>query len=538
MPIRHRTSLKIAAAVLGIVAAGAPVILFNAWVKRQGDIEVAVNAAWALASAESRLDQAATAIQELAARGIDACRPSNIDPMRQAVLRTGPIKQIALIGSNGDILCTDNGTPGPKPQVLATAPTAQPDMVLDAVTLGDSGERFVRVRKLGAPDKPSLAALVAASQLLPQASMRGGSVSGFVRMAMTDGTLLADAGASPDPTAQQQFADKAQSQQFPLAVTVSMPRTGMVAGYDDLRRIGMVATGGIALVILFFAGLLTRRRASDAAAKIAKAIADNEFVPFYQPLVDLQSGKLLGAEVLVRWRRDEERFAEASSLFLTPESKGLALDFTRKLMSRVRDEIGEAIGRRPGIAIAFNVAPHHFDDALILNDVGTIFDKSKMELSQIVLELTERHEVADLAGMRRTIAALQRVGCRVAVDDVGTGHSGLAYLLKLGVDIIKIDRVFVESLESEGRSKAIIETLIDLAKNMRMEIVAEGVETFDQVTYLRERGIHAAQGNVFAPPLPAGTFLELLEAMNPVVGDASSERSEQMRAKQMRAKSA
>ena len=96
--------------------------------------------------------------------------------------------------------------------------------------------------------------------------------------------------------------------------------------------------------------------------------------------------------------------------------------------------------------------------------------------------------------MRRTIAALQRMGCKVAIDDVGTGHSGLSYILKLGVDIIKIDKIFVEAIGSEGHSKAIIETLIDLAKNMRMEIVAEGVETFDQVTYLRERGIGAAQG--------------------------------------------
>jgi sensor c-di-GMP phosphodiesterase-like protein len=119
----------------------------------------------------------------------------------------------------------------------------------------------------------------------------------------------------------------------------------------------------------------------------------------------------------------------------------------------------------------------------------------------------------------------------VAVDEVGSGHSGLAYLLKLGVDIIKIDKAFVESIEAEGRAKAVIETLIDLAKNMRMEIVAEGVETFDQVTYLRERGIDAAQGKVFAPPLQAGTFLKLLEAMDPVADEALSRRSEPLEAK-------
>ena len=183
------------------------------------------------------------------------------------------------------------------------------------------------------------------------------------------------------------------------------------------------------------------------------------------------------------------------------------LELTRSLMRRVRDDLGEAIGRRPKMRIAFNVAPQHFDDALILHDIGTIFDDSPIKLSQIVLELTERHEVKNLTSMRRTIAALQGLGCKVAIDDVGTGHSGLSYILKLGVDIIKIDKIFVDAIGSEGHSKAIIETLIDLAKNMRMEIIAEGVETFDQVTYLRERGIGAAQGYVFAPPLPADSFL-------------------------------
>ena len=141
------------------------------------------------------------------------------------------------------------------------------------------------------------------------------------------------------------------------------------------------------------------------------------------------------------------------------------------------------------------------------------------------LGVTFRHFVknfvGNLTGMRRTIAALQGMGCKVAIDNVGTGHSGLSYILKLGVDIIKIDKVFVQSIDSEGHSKTIIETLIDLAKNMRMEIVAEGVENFDQVMYLRERGVAAAQGYVFAPPLPSGSFLQLLEAMDPA-GDAAA----------------
>jgi EAL domain-containing protein (putative c-di-GMP-specific phosphodiesterase class I) len=217
----------------------------------------------------------------------------------------------------------------------------------------------------------------------------------------------------------------------------------------------------------------------------------------------------------------------------TIEASGLVLELTRSLMRRVRDDLDQAIGSRPEMRISFNVAPQHFDDVLILHDIGTIFDNSPIKLTQIVLELTERYQVKNFTSTRRTIAALQGLGCKVAIDDVGTGHSGLSYILKLGVDIIKIDRMFVDAIGAEGHSKAIIETLIDLAKNMRMEIIAEGVETFDQVSYLRERGISAAQGYIFAPPLPADSFRHLLDAMDPLAdadgaaktGDANAAKS-------------
>ena len=521
MPYPSHRSLKIVAVVFGILVAGAPIILFNAWLKKQGDDEAAIIAAWALGSTEIQVGQSIAVLQDLSARGVDSCKPAYVEAMRQAALLTGPIKQVMLIAPNGDTLCTDTSGLAARQELLSSAATATPGIVLEVTKLPARGERFLRIRKIGQPDKPGLAALVPASLLLPQTLAQGGRPLGATRIAMADGTPLGDSGMTPDPaTPGPQFSDSLRSKQYPLVMTVSMQRSGVVANYDDLRRIAIVITGGIALVILLFALLLAKREPPDSNAEMARAIRDDEFVPYYQPIVDLQSGRLLGAEVLVRWRAPDGTMIEPGAFVLLLESSGLVLEFTRKLMRRVRKELADAVGQRPHMAIAFNVAPRHFDDALILHDVATIFDGSGIRLSQLVLELTERHEVADLTNMRRTIAALQRVGCKVAIDDVGTGHSGLSYILKLGVDIIKMDKMFVEAIGSEGHSKAIIETLIDLAKNMRMEIIAEGVETFDQVTYLRERGIGAAQGYVFAPALPAGTFLQLLEAMDPIADAA------------------
>ena len=521
LSIPTRTSLKIIGAVIGILLAGSPIVLFNAWLKKQGDDEVAITAAWALGSVEIQLGQTIAALRDLSARGVDSCGPAHVEAMRQASLLTGPVKQIMLIGPNEETFCTDTGGAAPPYELLTSAAGGSPDIVLDVIRLADRGDRFLRIRKSGQAGKPGLAALLPASLLLPQASTQGERLLPYAHIAMSDGTPVGISGVAPDRATQQaQFFDGLRSKQYPLAITVSMPRGGVIADPDGLRPIGMAIIGGIVLGILVCVLLLSGRRPAGSAAVMAKAIRDDEFVPYYQPLVDLQTGRLLGAEVLVRWRQPDGSLLEPNAFVLRLESSGLVLEFTRKLMRRVKKEIGDAVARRPAMAIAFNVAPQHFDDALILSDVATIFDDSGVRLSQIVLEMTERNEVADLTRMRRTIAALQRVGCKVAIDDVGTGHSGLSYILKLGVYIIKIDKIFVEAIGSESHSKAIIETLIDLAKNMRMDIVAEGVETFDQVTYLRERGIGAAQGYVFAPPLSASTFLQLLEAMDPVADAA------------------
>lgn len=510
------SSLKFAAAVLGVIAASIPVLFFNAWVRNQGEDEAAVTAAWALGYAETRIGQTVTVLKDLSANGIDSCRPAQIEAMRRAVLLTGPFKELMLIGQNGQVACTDSGVPT-RQHVIASLATADREIMLELIRIGDANERLLRVRQVGPVDKPSIAAVIPASLLLPRVSMRGGRLNGAIRLIMPGGIVIAETGAE-NPELEQHHA-RLRSQAYGLIVAASMPAGGLVADQDGLRRIAMLVTGVIAIVILLSAVRRTRR-SSGGTAELAKAILADEFVPYYQPVVDIQTGKLLGAEVLVRWKRADGSFIEPAAFVALIESSGLSLDLTRSLMRRVRDDIGPALGQRPRVTVAFNVAPQHFDDAMIINDVGTIFDNSPIKLSQIVLEVTERHRIENLTAMRRTIAALQGMGCKVAIDDVGNGHSGLSYLLKLGVDIIKIDKVFVHALNSEGHSKTIIETLIDLAKNMRMEIIAEGVENFDQVSYLRERGIAAAQGYVFAPPLPASSFLQLLDAMEPVAEPA------------------
>jgi sensor c-di-GMP phosphodiesterase-like protein len=387
--------------------------------------------------------------------------------------------------------------------------------MLDAVRVTDTGERFLRVRRAASRGQLSLAALVRADLFVPRLGSDGQRFSGYVRIALVDGTVVAAAGRDEDKAqiAEEGVISTAQSATYGPVVTVAMKRNGVIASYHDLRRIAMVLTGLVAIAILGCALIVPYRQKHSFSSEIETALLGGEFVPFYQPIFDITSGKLLGAEVLVRWRKPNGELVSPGAFIPLVEDSGLIIDITRSLMRQVCVDIGQTLETRPDLYISFNVAPRHLKDSVILNDVGSIFEGSRIRLSQVVLEITERHELENLSAARRAIAALQALGCRVALDDVGTGHSGFSYILKLGIDIIKIDRLFVEAIKTDAQAQAIISTFVDLARNLRMKIIAEGVEQPEQITYLRKMGIVAAQGYCFAPPLPAPVFVQLAETV-------------------------
>ncbi len=311
-----------------------------------------------------------------------------------------------------------------------------------------------------------------------------------------------------------------RSDRYGIIVAATVARDRVFATYDDLRRIGMAVTGLLALIILVAVLIVPRRERHGPFYGIERAIGAGEFVPYYQPIVDIKSGAIVGAEVLVRWRKDDGSLVLPTTFVPFLEPTDLILDMTRSIMQQASEEVGPLLECRSHMYVAFNIAPRHLTGDLLIDDIGSIFVGGPISTSQIVLEITERYEIEDLAATRNLIAALQGLGCRVAIDDVGTGHNGLSYILKLGVDIIKIDKMFVDAIGSEAHSRAIVDTLVDLARNLRMQIVAEGVENFEQVIYLRDHGISSAQGFVFAPPLPGPAFVQLIEAIDPVVPGA------------------
>jgi sensor c-di-GMP phosphodiesterase-like protein len=512
---RHKH--KLFAAALGVLVAAGSAYGFTSWLTRQGEAEASVVADWSIGFFDQTIGGVVADLNRLAARDLDSCSTSDIETLRQAVFASGPVKELAVVAPSGETMCTDLGSAFAPRDVLASAATSNRNIMLDVVRFVGRNDRLLRVRLLAPERKPALAALVPIQLLVPRLAPNGDPLPGHASLALPDGTILGASGDEIGTARQNDYVSaRARSERYGAVTTVTMPRGGTVAGYDDLRRIGIVACLMLTLTILICAMFFSWRQRHNPVAEIRAALLADQFVPYYQPILDIKTGKILGAEVLVRWRRSDGTIVAPGAFISLLESNGFILDLTRSLMRKVSTEVGKVVGARPGMYITFNIAPRHFEHSMVLNDVGAIFEGSPVSLSQIVLEITERFEIENLTATRRVIAALQGLGCRVALDDVGCGHNGLSYILKLGVDIIKIDRLFVEAIEVEHQAQAIVETLVSLARNLRMQIVAEGVERIDQVEYLREHGISAAQGYLFAPPLPGSAFIKLVNAMHPL----------------------
>jgi sensor c-di-GMP phosphodiesterase-like protein len=513
---------KVVAVVAGALAAGVPVALIHqgvdAYIERQSAEEVRLAAQRAIAQAEWRIGQAIEALTAVGQAGLKTCADVDPQALRQAVLTTTPIKEIVVIDDSGAEHCAPTGAAVQPSMLSRELRTADDRVYLGVVRSGDLRGRALRVTWQRAGDALRLASTIPSDVFLIDGALGNSAGVPVVRIIFGEGTLIAAPVNALEGTAEDgdTIHTHTQSQRYPLLATAAVSRAAVFSAHNDLRTVSAIGAAVLAMLTIALALQLSSRARANPVAALERALEAGEFVPYYQPLVDLRTGAIIGAEVLMRWRKADGTVVPPAAFIPLAESSGLILDMTRALMIAVRDEFSAALGRRPGMKIAFNLTARHFDDEKIVADVRDIFAASPIRMAQVVLELTERQPLEDLLAARRVIAGLQDLGCKVAIDDVGTGHGGLSYMLKLAVNYIKIDKLFVDAIGTERYSATIIETLVDLGRNMRIEVVAEGVETFEQVKFLRERGVYLCQGYVFAPPLAGPLFRQLLEAAQPL----------------------
>jgi diguanylate cyclase (GGDEF)-like protein len=238
-------------------------------------------------------------------------------------------------------------------------------------------------------------------------------------------------------------------------------------------------------------------------AEMRHGVRDGQFYLVYQPQFDLRSGRLIGAEALMRWRHPRLGAIPPSTFIPLAEETGVIAELGRLAL----DSACRAAAAWPdGLRVAVNVSPAQFVLTDFEWDVSAALASSGLAPSRLTIEITEGLFVTGEAGVPATLDRLRLRGAAVALDDFGTGYSSLGYLGRMPVDEIKIDRKFVTELSSGGASEAVVRAILALARALGKSVLAEGVETAEQARLLTDMGCDSVQGFLFARPLAAAAF--------------------------------
>ncbi|HWW70618.1 MAG TPA: EAL domain-containing protein, partial [Duganella sp.] len=245
-------------------------------------------------------------------------------------------------------------------------------------------------------------------------------------------------------------------------------------------------------------------------SELRQALVNDELLLYYQPKVSLRSGRIVGAEALLRWRHPVRGLVSPGVFIPVAEESGLILDLGTWVLEQacrqIRDWREDNLIMPP---VAVNLSARQFDSQLPQR-IAAVMERHGVQPDQINLEITESLLVRGTDNVIAIMNELVAMGMSLALDDFGTGYSSLAYLKKFPISTLKIDRSFVIGLPYEENDCAIARAIVTMAQQLRQEIVAEGVETVEQMSFLRELGCDQLQGYLFSQPVPAVEFAAML----------------------------
>jgi diguanylate cyclase (GGDEF)-like protein/PAS domain S-box-containing protein len=252
----------------------------------------------------------------------------------------------------------------------------------------------------------------------------------------------------------------------------------------------------------------------ELEAELRWAISNDELLLHYQPIMDLATGRVSSAEALVRWQHPERGLVPPAEFVPLAEATDLVLPLGRWVLQtacRAAAAWPRAAGA-DGVPVSVNVSGRQLQRPGFVEDVAEALRASGLPARRLVLEVTESVLLADLDTALKRLEALRALGVRVALDDFGTGYSSLAYLQRLPVDVLKIDRTFTADVTAGGKRAALARAVVTLADTLGLRTVAEGVETDEQDAELRTLGCDYGQGYLYARPLGGAAFVEFLAA--------------------------
>jgi sensor c-di-GMP phosphodiesterase-like protein len=281
------------------------------------------------------------------------------------------------------------------------------------------------------------------------------------------------------------------------------------------RHAPLLATGlalALGLVAAWIVVILrVSRRELSLAAELREALAADRVRVHYQPVIELKTGRCVGAEALARWVRENGEAVGPEVFIPVAEEAGLVQDVTVAVLRTTVRELRELLTSFPDISINLNLAPEDLRNDRIGLELARSLAAAHLPPGSLKLEITER-ALINSDTSRQLIREFRQRGHQVAIDDFGTGYSSLSYLQSFELDVLKIDKSFVDAIGTEAATSQVIVHVIGMAQSLGLDTVAEGVESRAQVEWLLAHGVTHGQGYLFSPALPVGEFVTYFRA--------------------------
>lgn len=461
------------------------------------------------------LDDAFNALDTYAFPAFGTCDGLPREIMRRLAYTSVYVKDLMVADRNNDVICNTSGSQQSIRRRAQSQDLADGIHQVEAVQIeSEQIEAILISRKLG--ENRILSALILSNSLVAARSHKALLEDGFVFLSLVDGT---DVGRYPHsalsaPTGRQ-LKDftvlEGPLTSFPFELKVFVSNDRLSEPLTD-SPFWISVFGALVFGTALCIGLCYMSFAQPTSLNsVELALRNRQFVASYQPIVNIRTGEFIGCEALIRLRKPDGTLIGPNAFIQDAEGSGLAIEMTVLLMKRIRADLEELYGRNPSLKVGINLFSDHLNRSETVAEIEQVFGPSQIGFEQLTFELTERLPVESSKMAKKVIAKIQSLGSHVALDDVGTGHNGLKYLMELGVDIIKIDKLFIDGVSDSGFSRTIVDALIKLAKEMNILVVAEGIERLDQVANLKELGVHMAQGYFYSKPLPPEAFVAFME---------------------------
>lgn len=460
----------------------------------------------AMKNVENSLGQGRAAISSLAQWDGEFCSPEHVAFMRRITINTRAIEEVRFTGN--DTQCNSWGDEvgnNKEPDVdgalgdgFELALRAEPHIQgIDPITLVRRGPYSVII------NTSRLSDVILNEQL---------NLAIFYQNRIVSGLRVQDAVPWADVMSRQRERDDshiyAVTQRNGWAAVVAEPITALSSSFRQELLRALPTSLIIGLLIAALVGKLFSQRRSPLS-ELKSAVQQREFVVHYQPIIALNSGECVGAEALVRWIRPDGSMVSPDKFIPLAEDSGLILDITDQVIKGVVDDLEQVLANNRGLHIAINLCAEDIKSGRFIAVIETALHNGLIIHEQIWLEATERGFI-DIDAAVGSLQKAKALGFHVAIDDFGTGYSSLQHLQSLPIDVLKIDKAFVDTIGTSSASSSVITHIIAMAKTLNLQIVAEGVETEAQANYLKAQGVEYAQGWLYSKALPAKDFVNFL----------------------------